>query len=153
MAEIARRAFADLDGERKDRRVAFTIGDLPDARGDPRMLGFVFRNLISNALKFTRERDEAMIEVGSERQNGGGPDQTVYFVRDNGAGFDMRYVDKLFEVFQRLHSSDEYEGTGIGLATVERIVHRHGGRIWAQGEVGKGATFHFTLEEGGGSDG
>jgi PAS domain S-box-containing protein len=140
-ATLVREAFDMLSSGQPERSVKMTIGDLTACRGDRGLLKQVFVNLISNALKFTRQRDPAIIEVGSRRMDG----QTVYFVRDNGAGFDMRYVGKLFGVFQRLHAAEAYEGTGVGLAIVQRIVHRHGGRIWAEGELDKGATFFFTL--------
>jgi PAS domain S-box-containing protein len=123
------------------RAVQVRIGDELSARGDPTLLGAALENLLGNAWKFTQGCAPARIEIGRQDQDG----ETVYYVRDNGAGFDMKYAGKLFGAFQRLHSSQEFEGTGIGLATVQRIVRRHGGRVWAEGEVGQGATFYFTL--------
>jgi light-regulated signal transduction histidine kinase (bacteriophytochrome) len=111
------------------------------ARGDPGLLQAVLENLLNNAWKFTAKREQAEIEFGSKHEN----DETIYFIRDNGAGFDMTYVGKLFGAFQRLHAMTEFSGTGIGLATVQRIINRHGGRIWAEGAVNQGATFFFTL--------
>lgn len=138
LAEDVRRSLA-LDYAGRD--VQWTLAPLPEVEADPTMLRLVWQNLLANAIKFTRERDQAVIEVGHERSD----DEDHFFVRDNGCGFDMRYVDKLFGVFQRLHHVEEFEGTGIGLANVRRIISRHGGRTWAEGELGKGATIHFTL--------
>ena len=136
-------ALADLEADRKGRQIDLSVGELAAAEADPRMLKQVWLNLVSNALKYTRGQDKAVIRIGSEMQDG----IPVYSVQDNGVGFDMRYAHKLFGVFQRLHSAEEFDGTGVGLAIVQRIVQRHGGRAWAQAEVNKGATFYFTLEE------
>ncbi|MEX6506652.1 ATP-binding protein [Jiella sp. M17.18] len=126
-----------------DRTIKWQVADLSPAVADPSFLRSVWQNLISNAIKYTRDAKDVVIEIGSEPGNG----ETVYFVRDNGVGFDMAYVDKLFGVFQRLHRVEDYEGSGIGLANVRRIVERHGGRTWAEGEVGRGATFYFSLPD------
>jgi light-regulated signal transduction histidine kinase (bacteriophytochrome) len=133
----------DLRKEQGDRRIEIRVGDLPDGVGDPSLLKQVFVNLLSNAFKFTRHRESAVIEVGCRQHEG----ETLLFVRDNGAGFDMQYAEKLFGVFQRLHGSEEFEGTGVGLSIVQRIILRHGGRIWADAGVDKGATFYFTLPQ------
>jgi light-regulated signal transduction histidine kinase (bacteriophytochrome) len=143
-ASLARQALEQLEPERAGRPVEVVIEDLPEAKGDPALVRQVYVNLLANALKFTRTRSPARIVVGSRVENG----EAVFFVRDNGVGFDMAYVGKLFGVFQRLHRSEEYEGTGVGLAIVQRIVHRHGGRAWAEGAVDQGATVFFTLPEG-----
>jgi light-regulated signal transduction histidine kinase (bacteriophytochrome) len=124
------------------RRITWKLASLPTVVGDSAMLRQVLSNLLGNAVKYTRQRDPAEIEIGC---SGDEDDRAIVFVRDNGAGFDMQYADKLFGVFQRLHRADEFEGTGIGLATVRRVVSRHGGRVWAEGAVGRGATFYFTM--------
>jgi len=134
---------AECAQEAKDRRITWKRGDLPRVRGDAALLRIVFVNLVSNAVKFTARRDEAVIEVGGWHGEDG---EVIVRVQDNGAGFDSRYTGKLFGVFQRLHREDEFEGTGIGLATVRRIVHRHGGRVWAEGEVDRGAAFYIALK-------
>jgi light-regulated signal transduction histidine kinase (bacteriophytochrome) len=133
----------DLKSEVEGRDIRWDIRDLPEISGDRAMLKLVFINLLSNALKFTRPREQAVIEIGSLPAET--PDEVVVYVKDNGVGFDMKYVDKLFGLFQRLHSSEEFEGTGVGLANVQRIIHRHGGRVWAEGAVGGGAVFWFSL--------
>jgi signal transduction histidine kinase len=137
----AREAWAELHPAYERRQVDLAIADLPWCQADPALLRRAWVNLLSNALKFTRTRAVARIEVGNQAGDG----TPIYFVRDNGVGFDMQYEDKLFGLFQRLHRAKAYEGTGIGLAFTQRIVHRHGGRIWAEGAVGHGATFYFTL--------
>ena len=131
----------ELRDEQEGRPVEVIISDLPPCEADPQLLRQVFLNLLSNALKYTRKCDLARIEVGTEYKDG----KNVYYVKDNGAGFDMRYMDKLFGVFQRLHDKHEFEGTGVGLAIVQSIINRHGGDVWAEAEVGKGATFFFTI--------
>ena len=132
----------DLRHDLQDRAISWTIAQLPEVTGDAAMLRQVFMNLMTNAIKFTGTRPQATIEIGSLDN---GPDEAVLFVRDNGVGFDMRYANKLFGVFQRLHRADEFEGTGIGLANVRRIIHRHGGKTWAEGALGEGATFYVSL--------
>jgi signal transduction histidine kinase len=138
---IVRTVVEDLQSGAAGRAVEWRIGALPEVEGDASLLQQVYANLLSNAFKFTRSRTPAIIEVGGNEVNG----ERVLFVRDNGAGFDMNYAAKLFGVFQRLHSTSEFEGTGVGLSIVQRIVQRHGGRIWAQSEPERGATFFFTL--------
>jgi PAS domain S-box-containing protein len=141
LSELARATVQRLKELEPDRAVEFLIDDGLAERGDSALLGAVIENLFSNAWKFTRNRSNARIEFGCTRESG----KTIYFVRDNGAGFDMASASRLFRVFQRLHSQAEFAGTGVGLATVHRIVQRHGGRIWAEGKVGEGASFHFTF--------
>jgi signal transduction histidine kinase len=131
----------DVKLEARDRDVEWHIGALPDVDCDVGLMKLVFTNLLSNAVKYTRPREHAVIEVGETDRAG----ETATFVRDNGVGFNMKYANKLFGVFQRLHRAEEFEGTGVGLATVARIIRKHGGKIWAEGEVNKGATFYFTL--------
>jgi light-regulated signal transduction histidine kinase (bacteriophytochrome) len=139
--EIIGAILTDSEPAIKDRKIEWRIGNLREAECDQGLIKQVFTNLISNAIKYTRLRETAVIEIGQTTIDG----NRVITVQDNGAGFDMKYADKLFRAFQRLHRQDEFEGTGIGLATVRRIIQRHGGRIWAEAEVDKGASFHFTL--------
>jgi len=138
---VLREAIRCLGPETQGRKISWKTEVLPPAQADPAMMHQVFANLLSNAVKYTRTREAAEITVGARDT----PPDIVLFVRDNGVGFDMRYADKLFGVFQRLHRADEFEGTGIGLANVRRIVARHGGRTWAEGKEGEGATFYFSL--------
>jgi len=143
LSALATASIARLQRNQPDRRVDVAIREGLVGRGDPRLLTVVFDNLLGNAWKFTGKRDGARIEFGASATSS----DPVYFVRDNGAGFDMAFAGKLFGVFQRLHSASEFEGTGVGLATVQRIVTRHEGRVWAEGKVDGGATLHFTLNE------
>jgi light-regulated signal transduction histidine kinase (bacteriophytochrome) len=138
---LVRDVIAEVEREADEREIAWKVGALPSVHGDRAMLRLALVNLVSNAVKFTRTRERAEIEIGSAA---GGPDEVVVFIRDNGIGFDMKYVDKLFGVFQRLHLQEAFEGTGIGLATVQRILARHGGRVWAEGVVDGGATFYIA---------
>ena len=135
-------ALEDLSAQRAGRDIQLIMGELPACEGDPSLLKQVWINLLSNAIKYTQKRESAVIEVGCKTD---GP-VSIYFVRDNGTGFDMRYASKLFGVFQRLHRAEDYDGTGVGLAIVQRVIHRHGGRIWAEATLDQGATFYFTLE-------
>ncbi len=141
VSNLVQEVLTELRPEQANREIQVQVSALPDCVADRSLLKQVLVNLVSNAFKFTRQKASAVVEVGCRQQNG----ETVYFVRDNGAGFDMRYADKLFGVFQRLHGEQEFEGTGVGLSIVQRIIHRHGGRIWAEAEVDKGATLFFTL--------
>lgn len=142
MLTLAREVCDNLSGEYAGRQVRIVLGLLPPAHADPSLMTRVYANLIGNAIKYTRQREVAEIEIGCLHKRGA----SIYYVKDNGAGFNMQYADKLFGVFQRLHRQDEFEGTGVGLATVKRIIAKHGGEIWAEAEEGKGATFYFTLE-------
>jgi light-regulated signal transduction histidine kinase (bacteriophytochrome) len=141
LSGIAREIAADLTAAAPERPIEFIVEDGVTAHGDRQLFRVILDNLIGNAWKFTGKQEAARIEFGSETVQG----VRAIFVRDNGAGFDAAYANKLFGVFQRLHRVDEYEGTGVGLATVQRLVHRLGGRIWAEGEVGRGAAFYFTI--------
>ena len=140
---LAQEAIRDLEMATRGRNIGWTIAPLPTVTGDRAMLKQALANLLGNAVKYTRPRDPAQIEMGCAGEEDG---RAILFVRDNGVGFDMQYADKLFGVFQRLHRADEFEGTGIGLASVRRIIARHGGRIWAEGKTGEGATFYFTMK-------
>ncbi len=142
LTQVAQSAIIGLEIIEPNRKVECQVQTGMVADGDPRLIRIVLENLLGNAWKFTQRTDLARIEVGSHTDDTGAP---VYYVHDNGAGFDMTYADKLFGAFQRLHAASEFPGTGIGLATVQRIIHRHGGRVWAKGETGKGASFYFTL--------
>jgi light-regulated signal transduction histidine kinase (bacteriophytochrome) len=148
VGELARRVVADLRHSEPGREVEISIWEGMHACADARLLRAALENLLGNAWKFTSKAARPRIEVGALRDGA----RSTFFVRDNGAGFDMAYSNKLFGAFQRLHTVSEYQGTGIGLATVQRIVHRHGGRIWADAQPGKGAVFFFTLEPGEGRE-
>jgi light-regulated signal transduction histidine kinase (bacteriophytochrome) len=141
MYKLAKTVFDEIKATVPDRALKFDIKPLPPAHGDEELLHQVFLNLLFNAIKFTSSRENVIIEIGEHVEG----IENVYYVKDNGIGFDMQYADKLFNAFQRLHSDKEFEGTGIGLAIVHRIIHRHGGRVWAEGKVNEGATFYFTL--------
>jgi PAS domain S-box-containing protein len=142
-AKLVQAVLDESAPQREGRPIEIHVRNLPECQGDSALLKQVWTNLISNAIKYTRGREPAVIDIGCDVKD----DEEVYFVRDNGAGFEMTYAHKLFGVFQRLHREDQFEGTGVGLAIVQRIVHRHGGRVWAEAELGKGAAFYFTLKE------
>ena len=142
LSALAREVAAELEECESDRQVEFVIEKGVIADGDVGLLRVVLENLLGNAWKYTSKHPRARIEFGVAQHD----EEVAYFVRDDGAGFDMANVDRLFGAFQRLHSTEEFEGTGIGLATVQRIIHRHGGRVWAEGAVEQGATFYFTLQ-------
>lgn len=141
MNEMVQQIAAQNKEQEKERQIEFVIDELPAANADPALIKQVWINLIGNAVKYTNQKEKAIVHIGA----GTNDNKTVYFIKDNGAGFDMKYADKLFGVFQRLHASTEFEGTGVGLATVQRIVMRHGGRIWADAKPNEGAAFYFTL--------
>jgi light-regulated signal transduction histidine kinase (bacteriophytochrome) len=141
LGAMARRVATEAAAEAAERKIEWQVDPLPKRECDPGLVDLVFSNLLSNAVKFTKNQARPEIHVGTVTNDG----EQAIFVSDNGVGFDQKYADKLFGVFQRLHSQHEFEGTGIGLATVQRIIHRHGGRIWAEAEPGRGATFFFTL--------
>ena len=142
--ELVRKIIIEMQPEQGQRQVEWVVHPLPIVRGDPAMLRQVWVNLISNALKYTRQKEQARVEIGRSESLAL---ETVFFVRDNGVGFDMEHAVRLFGLFQRLHNRDQFEGTGLGLANVRRIINRHSGRTWAKGEVGKGATFYFSLPQ------
>lgn len=142
MEGMAREVFEELAAADPDRKIHLVLHPLPPARGAEAMIRQVWVNLISNAIKFTRDRDVGEIEINTRKN---GPRETIYSIKDNGAGFEMRHAEKLFGIFQRLHSQEEFPGTGVGLALVQRIIQRHGGRVWAEAEIDRGATFYFTL--------
>ena len=141
-SKLVRETLEELKPQWEGRRIELRLGELPPCQADPVLLKQVWVNLLSNAIKYSRGREPAIIEIGCLPE----PGATVYFVRDNGAGFDMQYANKLFGVFQRLHRADQFEGTGVGLAIVQRIVQRHGGRVWAEAQLNQGAAFYFTIE-------
>ena len=143
LSQMAEKIAQELRETRPERQVEWIIAPQVMAEGDPRLIDVVLSNLLGNAFKFTTRHASARIEFGRQSQDG----QPVYFVRDDGAGFDMTYAGKLFGVFQRLHSTDAFEGNGVGLALVQRIISRHGGRIWAESVIEQGTTFYFTLGE------
>jgi signal transduction histidine kinase len=145
--ELVNQVIDELRANVGGRSIEFAVGKLGTTVADPALLKQVLANLLGNAIKFTRDRNPAVVEVGCRKEAETGA-TNVYYVKDNGAGFDMRYSDKLFGVFQRLHRADEYEGTGVGLSIVQRVIIRHGGRVWADSRPGEGATFYFTLQSG-----
>jgi light-regulated signal transduction histidine kinase (bacteriophytochrome) len=138
---LVNKVLKSFNDELAGRNVEINISKLPDIKGDENLITQVWINLISNAIKYTRNKEKAVIEIGGKTGNG----ETMFYIKDNGAGFDMKYADKLFGVFQRLHKSSDFEGIGIGLANVDRIVMRHKGKCRAESEVGKGATFFFSI--------
>jgi len=141
MDEIVQQVLTETKASNAERNVAITVSKLPPAHGDKNLLTQVWVNFISNAFKYTGHKEKAEIVIGATQKDG----ENIYYIKDNGAGFDMKYSDKLFRVFQRLHGAEEFEGTGVGLAIVSRIITRHGGRVWAEGKPDEGAIFYFSL--------
>jgi light-regulated signal transduction histidine kinase (bacteriophytochrome) len=141
LSALARSTLQELQRRNPERHVEVLVGNCPPAEGDTRLLQIALDNLLQNAWKYSSIREQSRIEFGCQKRRSG----LIYFVRDNGAGFDSRHTDRLFKPFQRLHSSSEFPGTGVGLATVQRIIQRHGGDIWAEAKVDEGATFYFTI--------
>ena len=142
MDNLIREVWEEIEVINPGRKMSLAVKSTPQGFGDRQLIRQVYSNLLANAVKFTKNRDVALIETGGFTDDVKG---NIYYVKDNGAGFDMTYYNKLFGVFQRLHSSEEFEGTGIGLATIQRIINKHGGRVWAEGKVDEGATFYFSL--------
>jgi light-regulated signal transduction histidine kinase (bacteriophytochrome) len=140
---LIQQTLSGFNAEIEERQIELIVADLPECQADISLLTQVWINLLSNAIKYTNKTEKARIEIGCQLIN----DENIYFIRDNGAGFDMQYADKLFGVFQRMHLDHEFEGTGIGLAIVQRIIQRHGGRIWADAAIDQGATFYFTIPD------
>jgi len=141
MEGLLNAVYNEIISEDNLNSLDFVTGELPTGTGDPNLLRQVWKNLLGNAVKFTSLREKRIVEVGGYRESG----YNIYFVKDNGVGFDPRYGNKIFGVFQRLHGAKEFSGTGIGLAIVQRVVNRHGGEVWAEGDLGKGAVFYFSL--------
>ena len=139
--KLAEGVISELTGEYMEREIEFKVNTMPHCKGDGVMIKQVLMNLLSNAIKFTRNREKAEIEIGSMKVNG----EEAYYIKDNGVGFDMKYEDKLFGLFQRLHSKKEFEGTGVGLAIVDRLANKHGGKVWTEAALNEGATFYFTF--------
>ena len=143
LTKIVQKVIENLAPDIDKRKIEWHIGNLSVVNGDSSLLQIVLTNLISNAVKFTRPIEQAVIEIGCQNKE----NEITVFIRDNGVGFNPEYADKLFSVFQRLHHTNEFEGTGVGLAIAQRIINRHGGRIWAESDVGHGSTFYFTLSK------
>jgi light-regulated signal transduction histidine kinase (bacteriophytochrome) len=145
LAAMTDQVFGELRSQEPERDIQLTLANLPPSLGDQSLLYQVMENLLANAIKFTKSKKTAVIEVGGRGEG----NENIYYIKDNGIGFEARYADKLFRVFKRLHRGQEYEGTGVGLAIVQRIIQRHGGRVWAEGKVDQGATFYFALPKSG----